>query len=815
MNRHSKGLIHYPTEDKGGGSHSSLPHFTNILGQTISNMTALKNFNEKSVADMVSNQEAVTKLQAGLFDKIEGMNLYLGAYEEDKKYVNSVTSAYVEKLKEIAANPQDPFAKMKVAQLGFEMTQDLTAGNLGKIAENAKVHMARLQDLEQNKGVLSVDPNAKNDYDDDNKDFKGTIKTDKNGNITHHSLKYVPISAPLDHQKGLKEHMDNRKDSSLPVAEPFRVVTLEGDPNRTHVLNTTMIGVDEATAYNDAKGYFDKVSSSGEDRRRLVKEFEKKAKEGPDGKYFETKDKEGNPIKLSLDEFIDARNTERALQNYGQFVHKKVSQSLGQTDDPEQRALATEHKKNALYLQGLSAQKMQQAMNIATRNAQLREEAAQRAIEAHELRKQAKSANIPLAVANGDQIGEGYLPQGDYEEDKRAIKFITPNAVKRLSATNNKEYNKLADQYDAIFDDRNKLYEIAGHVINDSTLMNFPKLNREKFVKQLLLLQSDSRFRNSDAEGKATIMRQILGTGVTLPAIKNIKPTYRMGPDGRSSTPAKTYDPLVPIIAELERNAKFTYNGKSVNAPELFRAEIARGIDTKNTYPIYLPLDDKAFNTSVVEPLARQAYVKLSNSLNLSKDQFYEAVKDGQIVFEDDNKISFKIKEKIDKKPEEGGDEYKDKVYTITDPESWRKYGAAFAKTAYRQSAKESKTGGDAKYLDPLVQHIISDKDKLRDYDQFIKGTKDITRFVLGNLVFYNVTDSKGLDFHLQGLSENDKKEIMEKLKQSKVFDSNGKIIKHFLFIDDNEKGIDVVPYDTDREKVNAVNESIVLYNGK
>lgn len=808
MNRYSKGLVQYPTEDKGGGSHSSLPQFTNILGQTISNMTALKNFNEKSVADMVSNQEAVTKLQAGLFDKIEGMNLYLGAYEEDKKYVNSVTSAYVEKLKEIAANPQDPFAKMKVAQLGFEMTQDLTAGNLGKIAENAKVHMARLQDLEQNKGVLSVDPNAKNDYDDDNKDFKGTIKTDKNGNITHHSLKYVPISAPLDHQKGLKEHMDNRKDSSLPVAEPFRVVTLEGDPNRTHVLNTTMIGVDEATAYNDAKGYFDKVSSSGEDRRRLVKEFEKKAKEGPDGKYFETKDKEGNPIKLSLDEFIDARNTERALQNYGQFVHKKVSQSLGQTDDPELRRLTAQHKENALYLQGLNAQRTHQAMSIAARNAQIRE-------EAHQLRMQAKkeSEGKGEPFFNVDNFrGEGFFNQDDLT-DINGLKGVTKDKIKALSASNNQEYKRAADLYDNTIE--KNLTEIAGDVINDTTLLtNLAKQDRKKFVEEYLLQNSSAEFRNASDVGKAKILRDALtARGVKLPPIQNNKGTLRFPGAGDLGTS----DPISGWVSQLDKNRKFKYNGKGLSGPELYQVKLGEVLNTASSYAQYMPnASNTAFNTKTTVPLATKMYSKLGNTTGMLKDDFVKAFQDGTVYFGDDNEIVVKIKQNV--KIDKDTNEVQEKVYKIKDAELYREYGSQFGIKGYEMSFKNNPTG-DAIHLLPVAKKLIgNDKDKLAAYERFVKGKQ--TQFVINGLDISDVRDNVGLQFHLQGLNQDDEKEIMQQLKREGAVNEKGQLIQPFFFINKhNDKGelgsINVVVYKEPQYKVNALNELITLHKSK
>ena len=251
MNRFSK--IEYPNESSGGGgSNFSLPSFTNALGQTMSNMKSMQDFNEKMIDRQVQGLEEAGKLQTGLFSAIGGLNTYLSQYAGDKEHVDNIVKQYYTQLEDISKNPNDPYIKLKISDLGRKITADMTMGDLSKVIANAKIHAERTKDLEQNKDVLKIDSGAGADYDIINKDFKGTFSRDKDGKVNVHSLKYANISPALDIDGELDRYMKNVEKSTIGEDE----ITYAMLPENLAVISmTTTKGVGETIAFKNAKDF--------------------------------------------------------------------------------------------------------------------------------------------------------------------------------------------------------------------------------------------------------------------------------------------------------------------------------------------------------------------------------------------------------------------------------------------------------------------------------------------------------------------------------------------------------------------------------
>jgi hypothetical protein len=806
MNRYSK--IEYPNESSGGGgSNFSLPSFTNALGQTMSNMKSMQDFNEKMIDRQVQGLEEAGKLQTGLFSAIGGLNTYLSQYAGDKEHVDNVVKQYYTQLEEISKNPNDPYIKLKISDLGRKITADMTMGDLSKVISNAKIHAERTKDLEQNKDVLKIDSGAGADYDIINKDFKGTFSRDKDGKVNVHSLKYANISPALDIDGELDRYMKNVEKSTIGEDK----ITYAMLPENLAVISmTTTKGVGETIAFKNAKDFLVSRSNNPNDeyKRRLVRDFNLKAN-GKD--YIETKDPDGNKIRLSLEEYIDLENNKLAKLKSGKYVNSETNTTRSIVDQ-QKRAQELKESQSKLWMDKLQGSAIQHGMADKDRDYALK-----LAKFKHDTALDQAKFDLEVEKANGsktklEQAGIGMLnpatgaktmlKDNEITLTKEGVSVLTDDALNELSNNLNtargRVYNKVADDYDKFINENKK--DIRTYAPNYEKLrIGDPNL-KSVIAATYAELMSDREFRLANTAGKASILEDKLSKKTK--GGKPLNLPKRTIPINNKDIVGYTSHPLEGVINQLEKEPIYQINGKAVTGAELYKGKIAESMNYGEHIPAYYYSGENKDMERVFDKVAQSAInnktlkegdrpVNIGKEFNMSQKEFSELFKDKNTTFTpniDDNSLEVTMTIPIKRGSET---EYKEKTFTITDPALVRDFAFIMGKRAYEATS-------DPSNLKQNVDIMMSGEDKKAKIN-LINNNYPFTKKIGKSELKITSTTPEGFG------DKEQLNEIRDKFNKQKA---NLKLDDKFLLVYINGEVVGAYDYKTNIEKEARFNET-------
>jgi len=805
MNRYSK--IEYPNESSGGGgSNFSLPSFTNALGQTMSNMKSMQDFNEKMIDRQVQGLEEAGKLQTGLFSAIGGLNTYLSQYSGDKEHVDNVVKQYYTQLEDISKNPNDPYIKLKISDLGRKITADMTMGDLSKVISNAKIHAERTKDLEQNKGLIAKDSGMIADYDIQNRGFKGTFSRDKDGKVSYNSLKYAPVSPMLDIDTDLAEYMKSLKPNTVLDKEPFSYVTLENDPHGGYVVSKKIKGVGESVAHERIKDFFmTKVNDPNDEyKRRLIRDFNVEAN-GKD--YIERKGPDGKKTKLSLEEYIDATINKEAELRRGRFVNIDEDVNVHRHDriaefnkaKKDQSDLLTEQLQRANIGDQIYDRKWDR--NFKEDNEKWNRELELAKLQLAKSKADAaasggkKSINgVGINWLNPDNSSTPILETGSVEKSKTGLDMIKHDALRRVS---NNENDPIYDDYKAVgdkFDDfiTNNRRSVSKYAPDAKLLkLNVPEVAKNTIAQEYALLMSDRSFREASTDNKISMLRKAVESKTGTSISKSVQ-SWR------------------DVFVQVKDTPIYQLDGKAVTGDEFYRGyvnqNLNRGVhnptyylaeDNKDMISYYKKVSDSIIANNKLKEGAKQ--IDIGRDLDLSKEEFDKIMTSTHTKFTPNIRTNTLTIDAEIPYMEDKVKKYKNRTFTVHDEKLVREFSDVNGRAAYKATEVIPGRGGDASHLKGPVDARLT-QDEIVRKNKFISS--DNTQFVLNigeEQVSFVPSNSKV--FH-------DKKEL-ENLRNKFKLDLKDR----FVLVSDTKTGdvIDVYEYSNKTDKESNFND--LCYN--